>query len=107
MSEMLSATVTVPRYMTVKEVAITLRCSGSKVYALIYAGVIPTVKVAGKTLCRATDIQEYLTKCERDSGFVVSGEASSKPSDTSGQGGANDVLSRHRRSKRLTHSFGT
>jgi excisionase family DNA binding protein len=90
-------TVTVPRLLTVREVADVLRCSRSQVYSLIYAGTIPTAKIAGKTLCRAIDVEAYITSCLEASGLSTNeGEASAQAMPTT-----SDVLHRHRRNKRL------
>lgn len=97
------ADVTIPRLMTVNEVAAALRCSRSKVYALIYDGTIPTMKVAGRTICRAMDVEAYIKSCEEASGLSDSAAVSTRPSDTSMQPARSEsaVLSQHRRSKRL------
>jgi excisionase family DNA binding protein len=99
----MSDTITIPRLMTVREVADALRCSRSQAYALIYAGTIPTTKVAGKTLCRAMDVEAYITSCLEASGLSGSAAMFSKPTDTSIQTkrDASDALSQHRRNKRL------
>lgn len=112
MSELMpESDVTIPRYATVVEVAAALRCSKSQVYNLIYSGELPTVKVAGKTLCRAIDVNRYVRMCERASGIADDDEAFSKPSesppDQMAARSANGALSAHRRSKRLMHLSGS
>jgi excisionase family DNA binding protein len=99
-------TVEVPHLLSVREVADILRCSKSQAYNLIYSGMIPTMQVAGKTICRAIDVLEYIQKCALASGLVESGGASMKPSDTSIQGSeiVSAVLSAQRRNKRLMTS---
>jgi excisionase family DNA binding protein len=94
-------TVEFPHILTVREVSQALRCSRSQAYNLIYAGAIPTMKVAGKTICRAKDVLEYLQKCEMDSGLVGNAAEPLKPSDTAPTEVESAVLSAHRRSKRL------
>jgi len=93
--------VTIPKLMTVREVADALRCSRSQVYSLIYAGTIPTTKVAGKTLCRAQDIEMYITNCLTASGLLDSGGAPLRHSDTTIPESESDALSQHRRNQRL------
>lgn len=92
------ATVTIPRLMTVREVADVLRCSRSQVYSLIYAGTIPTAKIAGKTLCRAVDVEAYITSCLEVSGLSASER---EPASAQAKPSTSDVLLRHRRNKRL------
>lgn len=92
--------VTIPRLMTVREVAEALRCSKPHTYRLIYAGEIPTAKVAGKTVCRAIDVEAYITRCLEASGLGESGAANTRPSDTLTESGS-VALSEQRRSKRL------
>jgi len=96
-------TITIPRLMTVREVAATLRCSRSQAYALVYAHTIPSAKVAGKTLCKASDVEAYLARQFETSGSEANADKSSKPSATLMEG-ESAVLLEQRRNRRLMHS---
>ena len=103
MIEIIELTVTVPRLLTVKEVAAVLRCSKAQTYGLIADGKLADVKVAGKKVCRAIDVNQYIQKCLEASGRGDSDGENSKHSDTPTTDGqsASDALSAHRRNKRL------
>jgi excisionase family DNA binding protein len=98
-------TVTIPRLMTVREVADALRCSRSQVYGLLYAGTIPATKIAGKTLCRAMDVEAYIRTCLQASGLeafdVAAMKPSSGPEPAQHASASSDAVSAHRRNKRL------
>lgn len=96
--------VTMPRLLSVKEVAGVLRCSKSQVYNLICAGDLQTVKIAGKIICRAIDVREYIRQCEKVSGLADNAVASTKHSDTSPTVAGSAALSAQRRNRRLMTS---
>lgn len=58
-----AATAALPAFLTVDELAATLRCQPEKVYRLAARGVIPSYKIEGRRLFDPTDVSAFLTTC--------------------------------------------
>lgn len=95
--------VTVPRLLSVKEVAGLLRCSKSHIYNMISKGVLPWGEVAGKKVVWARDVNSYLEGQDPRHGGSASGEGGSRPSGVL-EPPASDALSRQRAELRLSRS---
>jgi excisionase family DNA binding protein len=58
-----AATVALPTFLTVDELAATLRCQPEKVYRLAARGVIPSYKIEGRRLFDPADVSVFLSAC--------------------------------------------
>ena len=58
------ATVSLPTFLTVDELAAVLRCQPEKVYRLAARGELPSYKVEGRRLFDENEVRRWLESCK-------------------------------------------
>jgi excisionase family DNA binding protein len=68
-----TASVSLPTFLTVDELAAVLRCQPEKIYRLAASGELPSYKIEGRRLFAVADVVKWLESRHCGSGFDING----------------------------------